>query len=174
MKKQRIIGIAGICVILLASVLPMVIFRDKLQVTRYSIPAICLLAFHVLYGLAACLFRHKGNYLRFRVIFIRFFFFNFLDPDREYTFTREYKRQFNRMLALYCVVLPLYAPCVFLTSTPAAMPLALIVFLLPQAVFIIAETRGLIGDVKDAKQDRKLRERELEEQKKREEAGRWR
>ena len=68
--------------------------------------------------------------------------------------------------------MPLYAPCIFLTSTPAAMPLALIVFLLPQAVFIIAETRGLIGDVKDAKQDRKLRE--LEEQKKREEAGRWR
>lgn len=170
-KKQLYYVLLFVAVLSL-NVLSLFLFRKHAQITKYSIPAICLLAFHLLYGLLAYLFRHKGNFLRLKRIFIRHFKFYFFEPDKEYTFTKEYKQHFNQMLAIYCFVLPFYIPCIFFTSTAVAMPFALLIFLFPQIIFVSKEIRGFANDINDAKQKKQQLEEELKEQERREEMGR--
>ncbi len=173
MKKHKSINALFICLVAFISIFPMVLFYQNIQITKYSIPAICVFAVHVLYGLAAYFFRRKGNYLRFSPIFIRHFLFHFVEPDREQAFTKEYDQRFYRMLAVYCAVIPLYAPCIFLAGSASLMPLALIVFLLPQLVFIWAELRGVFHDVKKEQQKSLQQEEERKEQERREELGNY-
>lgn len=171
-KKQLCYVLLFVAVFSL-NVLSLFLFSKHIQITKYSIPAICLLAFHLLYGLVAYLFRHKGNFLRLKITFIRHFKFYFFEPDKEYTFTKEYQQHFNRMLAIYCFVLPFYIPCICFTTTAVAMPFALLIFLFPQIIFILKEIRGFANDIDDAKQKRQQLEQELKEQERREEMGRW-
>ena len=171
MKKNKIINVLLFCAVVIVSVLPMFLFWSSIQITKYSIPAICLLVFHLLYGFLAYYFRHKGNFLLFKHIFFRHFLFNFVEPDKDYTFTKEYEHRFYQMLAVYYAVVPMYIPCIFLTSTIAAMPIAACVFLLPQILFIFTEIRGFSSDIKETKQKKQLQKQELKEQQKREEMG---
>ncbi len=174
MRKHRIVNILVGCAVAVITVLPMLLGWKHIQITKYSIPAICTLAIHLLYGLMACIVRHKGNYLRLNFLLFRHFLMNlFLEPDKDYTFTKEYKKHFNRMLAVYFAVVPMYIPCIFLTSTAAAMPLALLVFLFPHAVFIAAELRGVSDDIKEERQKNAREKQERMEQERREEFGKW-
>ena len=173
MRKNRIINLLLVLVILTVSILPMILFRSDIQITKPFIPAICILAFHLIYGIAAYCFRHKGNFLRLNLLFLRHFIFNFVEPNKDYTFTDEYKRTFYRMLAVYYVVVPLYIPCIFLTPAVAALPLALGVFLIPQILFISTEIGALSNDIKEQKEVKQQQDQERKEQEKREELGKW-
>lgn len=172
MIKHRVINLFLIITVLIGA-LPIVIFADKIGITKFSIPAICLLAFHILYGIAAFILRHKGNYLRFNHLLIRHFWFIVFEPNKDNTYTEEYTQQFYRMMAIYFIVIPMYIPCIFLTSTAAAMPIALVVFLIPQTLFISSEIRNLFSDIKLAKQKKSQEYEEKIEQERREEMGRW-
>ncbi len=177
MRKYKLINLIVFCVIIMVSILPMLIFMKDLQITKYSIPAICLLVFHLLYGLLAYIYQNKGNYLRFSAYFIRRLDIILLRKNQEYTFTAEYEKNFNRMLATYYSVTPLYLPCILLTSKPAQMPIALIVFLIPQAIFIFKEYQEKIAYIKERKRlkqlNEQLMEKELREQERRESMGKW-
>ncbi len=150
MRKNKVKNGVLICTIILTSIFPILLFWKRIQITKYSIPAICLFVFHLFYGLLAYCLRHKENYLRIRHVFFRHFFLNLIQPDRDETYTKEYMQQFYRMLVVYYAVTPMYIPCIFLTSTIAAMPIALIVFLLPQSLFILKEIRDVANDIKEA------------------------
>lgn len=177
MRKQKPINIIIACVIVLVSVLPMLIFMQNLQITKYSVPAICLLVFHLLYGLFAYMYQNKGNYLRFSAYFIRRMDILFFSKDEEYTYTATYEKNFDRMLAIYYSVIPMYLPCIFLTSKPSQMPIALIVFLIPQAIFIFKESKEKIAYIKERKRMKQLKEEELQkqlrEQERKESMGKW-
>ena len=173
MSKHKITNMLWICCIVFLSIVPMLVFSTNIRITKYSIPAICLLVFHLLYGFAAYCFRHKGNVLRFNILFFRHFIFNLFESNEDYTFTREYKQQFNRMMMVYFSVVPLYIPCIFLTSNAVMMPLALLVFLVPQILFISIEILGVSNDIKQAKQKKEQQDQERKEQERRESMGKW-
>ncbi|MBE6548987.1 MAG: hypothetical protein E7670_01010 [Ruminococcaceae bacterium] len=177
MRKRKLIKVIIFCAIVFVSVLPMLIFMQDLKITKYSIAAIGLLVFHLLYGLLAYIYQNKGNYLRFSGYFIRRLDIILLRKNQEYTFTTEYEKNFNRMLATYYSVIPMYLPCIFLTSKPSQMPIALIVFLIPQVIFIFKEYQEKIAYIKERKRlkqlNEQLMEKELREQEKRESMGKW-
>ena len=178
MRRYRNINMIVIVAILVVSVLPMLLFMNRLQVTKYSIPAICFLAVHLVYGLIAYIFQNKGNFLRFSMYFIcNIDFFLFCKEDKEYTFTKEYEKEFDQMLATYYSVVPMYAPCIFLSSAPTVMFVPLIVFALPQVLFIIKEARKKTSYVKERirmeKQKRDVIEQQRIEQERRESMGKW-
>ena len=150
-----------------------IIFKEHAQLTKYSIPAIILLIFHILYGFLAYAFRHKGNFIKFNVLFIRHFKFYLFEPDKEYTFTKKYKIQFYRMLAIYSIFIPFYIPFIFFTSSSAVMCFAIIVFLIPQIIFIIFELQSISQDVKRLKTKEQQLVEEQKEQERREEMGFW-
>ncbi len=173
MKKYKIINTVFIVAVIAITVIPMLLLWQNIGITKYSIPAICLSAFHVIYGGMAYALRHKKNYLPYSVRFIKHFAFNLFEPNKDYTYTKEYKTCFYRMLAVYFAVVPMYIPCIFLSSTAFAMPLAVIVFLIPQAVFITFQIRSFSAEFKMERQKREFEEQQRKEQEKREEMGQW-
>ena len=174
MKNQKKLYFIILGIILLVSILPLLLFPQRIGITKYAIPAICLFVFHLGYGLLAYIFQHKGNFLLYHSRFLfHLDFYLFFTRDKEITYTKGYEQYFNRLLAIYFLSLPLYLPCILLTATPAVMPLALIAFLLPQAFFIVKDVQEKIGMIK-SKQFRKQRiEQERVAQEKREEMGQW-
>ncbi len=178
MRKYKKINAIIIAAILIISALPMLLFWNRLQVTKYSIPAICFLVFHLLYGLIAYIFQHKGNFLRLNLFFLqRMDFFLFCVENEEYTFTKEYEQEFNRMLAIYYSTVPMYVPCVFLSATPAVMAVPLVVFAIPQVYLFIKEIRKDVAYIKERIRMKKQMDDVLEqqriEQERRESMGKW-
>ncbi len=173
MKKHKIINIAVACIIAVITILPLLLFRQNIRVTKYSIPAICLCAFHIIYGLLAYALRHKRNYLPYSVRLLRHFAFNLFESDKDYTYTKEYNRRFFRMLAVYFAVVPMYIPCILLTSAAAAMPVAVLIFLFPQLLFLYVAIRDFSNDVKFARQRKRQLQMEKQEQERREKLGKW-
>ena len=114
--KKSVLAVILVALILIG-VSPVLIYANRVQISKYSIPAIALCSFHLLYGFAAWFFRYKGNYLRLNIFFIRHWIFYLFESNKDYTCTEEYRQKFNRMLILYFAVMPLYIPCIFLTST---------------------------------------------------------
>jgi len=172
MRRNRIINLILVLAILTVSILPILLFRSSLQITKLSIPAICILAFHLLYGFAAYCFRHKGNFLRFNFLFLRHFIFNFVEPNEDYTYTKEYKKNFYRMFAIYLCVIPMYIPCIFIPFTLSYIP-ALVIFLIPQILFVFVELQDYLSTIKKAKEETLKHEQEREIQEKKEETGSW-
>ncbi len=175
MKRKRYILYYAIAfsVLLLLNILSVVIFRKHAEITKYSIPAIALMVFAILYGLAACIFKRTGNFLRYDYRFLKYFIFNFFEPEKEFTFTVDYEDRFNKMLAIYYIVIPFYIPCIFFSSTAATMPIAVIVFLVPQIIFVAWDIFDRVQYVKYKKQEARRLEEELKQQQRREEMGRW-
>ncbi len=172
-KKHILYYTIAFAALLLLNILSVVIFKQHAQITKYSIPVIALMVFAILYGLAACIFKRTGNFLRYDYRFLKYFIFNFFEPEKEFTFTVDYEDRFNKMLAIYFIVIPFYIPCIFFSSTAATMPIAVIVFLVPQIIFVAWDIFDRTQYVKYKKQEAKRLEEELKEQQRREEMGRW-
>ncbi|MBE6548006.1 MAG: hypothetical protein E7667_03895 [Ruminococcaceae bacterium] len=154
------------------SILSLVIFNGHVGITKYSYPAIALAVFHILYGLLAYALRRKGNYLAFRTRLLRHWEFIPFMSDRAYTETEEYKQRFNFMLAIYYITVPLYIPCIFFTASAAAMPWAVLVPLVPQFIFVAMQIKTFSLEVKHRQEQKQALDRELDEQRKKEEMGR--
>lgn len=178
MKTKKRINLIVFCLICVVSILPIVLFWDNIGITKYSIAAVAFLLVHLVYGLLAIIYQNKGNFLRFSPYFLSHLDRYLFRKNKEYTYTREYKRDFSKMLAIYFSVLPMYLPCILLTKTPTAMPIAIVVFGLPQIYFVIRETYDSFIYVKRRRQAdmqyKKWLEEELKEQKKKEKMGKWR
>lgn len=168
--KKSVLAVILVALILIG-VSPVLIYANRVQISKYSIPAIALCSFHLLYGFAAWFFRYKGNYLRLNIFFIRHWFFYLFESKKDHTLTNEYRKTFYRMLVIYFAVLPLYIPCVFLTSSAAAMILPVLVFLIPQTWFVSLEVRDFSNRLKQKKEKQLQEEREKQEQERCEEMG---
>ena len=175
MKRKRYIlyYVIAFSVLLSLNILSVVIFRKHAAITKYSIPAIVLMVFAILYGFAACILKRTGNFLRYNYHFLKYFIFYCFREEKEITFTVDYEERFYKMLAIYFIVIPFYIPCIFFSSTAATMPIAVIVFLVPQIIFVAWEILDKARDVKYRKQEAMRVEQELQEQQRREEMGRW-
>ena len=178
MKTKKIINFIVFILICVVSILPIILFWDNIGITKYSLPAVAFLIFHLVYGLLAIIFQNKGNFLRFNPFFLlRLYRYRPFRTDKEYTYTREYEREFSKMLAIYFSTLPMYLPCILLTKTLVAMPIAMVVFGLPQIYFFTREIYNDFIYIKRRRSEdmqyKKWLDKELEEQKKKEEMGKW-
>lgn len=172
-EKHMLYYTIAFVALLLLNILSVVIFREYAGITKYSIPAIALMIFAILYGLAACVFKRTGNFLRYNYRFLKYFIFKFFDQEKEYTFTVDYEERFYKMLAIYFIVIPFYIPCIFFSRNVSTMPIAIIVFLVPQIVFICLDIADRMRSVKYRKQEERRQDEERKEQERREEMGYW-
>ena len=171
-KKRKTIDIILICIIVFASVFPMILYRKNIGITVYSIISIGMLLIHLLLGLLAYVFRHNGNYIG-RRRFLKHPSVLIFSSDKSYAFTEEYKKHFNRMLAEHFVVVPLYIPCIFLAFRFEVALTSVAVYTLPLVVYLIREFHDVAKIIKEEKLKKEQELRELEEQKRREEMGYW-
>ncbi len=151
----------------LLNIIPLFIFKDNIAFSQYSIPPLMLMLLVILNGVMALIFKHKCNFFVIRKYHTPF------TNDKDYTFTPEYDKKFILSFVIYFAQVPFYLPLIFFTKNWAQTLLSLLLFALPQIIFII---QGILETVKDAKAEKmkkQQREQELREQQRREELGHW-
>ena len=167
-NRRKALTIVLVFLVLIAiNVLPLFLFREKAKISEYSQFPIAFAALAVLQGVLAVLFRHKGNYLivgEGGPLFVK---------NRHYTYTEAYKKEFRWMLFIYCAALPFYLPCIFFVTCDAQMLWAVAVFFAPQVCYFGRDVAQTLRDVKADKKRKRELQKELEEQKRREELGYW-
>ena len=165
--KKRLIFLLVLALSVFINTVPLIIFREKAGFSVYSPYSCIFMTVISTVALIAYDLRHKGNLLlegrRMR----------FYVSDRAITFSEEYSRTFFWQFTHYCAMIPLFIPCIFFTKKP----IHLIWTLLVAALTILLEIAyGIADTMKDVKEDKIVKQRlkrELEEQKKREELGRF-
>jgi len=166
LKYSFIIGIT--LVLLIFNVIPVLIFEERSGISVHSFVPMAVMLLTLVNGVLSCVFKHKGNFLMIRKHQSGIF-----STDKDYTFTKEYENEFRMMLLIYCIPIPFYIPIIFFASSSEQVIWTLLVFFLPQAVFIF---RGIYQTLQDVKKE-KLKQEELEmqrrEQERREELRYW-
>ncbi len=166
MKKSFIIYAFAIS--LLINAVPLFIFRDALVFSKQSIVSLVIMILVSINGIACYLLRHKGNFLPLGKPRG-----DALSADKDYTFTKEYKKEFYWQFAVYALSIPFFLPCIFFVSKWEQSLWTLCVAFVPQFIYIVY---GISNTVKEAKEYRELKEkqeRELKEQEQKEELGRF-
>ena len=172
-KSRKFIFIILFVAVLVANIVPVLIFRDKAAITKYSIPAIGLAVFSIIHGFVSYIFRHKGNFLRINFWLVKNAAVLLFYEDEDYTFSIDYNKRFNGLLFLYCIVIPFYIPFIFFTKTAVIMPFAIIVFLLPQIVFGMMEIKQVKSNIQRYQTKKQQIEAERTAQERRESMGEW-
>ena len=164
MKRSRLSYgtiLATTASLLLLNIIFVLIFRKNISISTYSLPPIALGVLVLINGVLACILKHKGNFLVIRKHRGMLFYLK----DR--TLTDSYEKEFRMMLLIYCAAIPFYIPIICFASNWADTLWTLLVFIVPQGIFIAHEIRKTIQDVKIQKE----REKERIEQERREELG---
>ncbi len=154
-------------ILTLLNIIPLFIFKDFVAFSGYSWIPLVLMLVVIFNGILALICKHKGNFFVIRR------YNNPFSNDKDYTFTPEYEKKFTVSLAIYFAAVPFYIPVIFFIKNWPQAILALLLFALPQIIFVI---QGMIETVKDVKADKIKKyqqKQELREQQRREEMGQW-
>ena len=162
--KKRLIFLIIILISVFINIIPLVVFRENISFSKYSIYPCLFMSGVGLTAFKAYIYRRQGDFLRygrpFRVI-----------GSSQYS--KEYRRTFYWQFTVYCFIIPFFIPCIFLSAKPIHLLWTICVALLSVCCQIIY---GIIGTIEDAKKDKitkqKLNEK-LQEQEKKEELGRF-
>ncbi len=153
--------------ILIANVIPVIIFRDKIKIEAFSIWSILVAIGHIWTGIIACALKHKGNYFELRISSYSFF-----TSDKNYTYTPEYEREFRASMLVFFAVIPFYIPVICFTSGYSQLGWTFLVFFVPQLIFVVNGMLQTLGDVKKEKLRQAQLEKQRLDQEKSEELGR--
>ena len=173
MKKK--LALAGLYLAILAlNVLPVALFWEEAQFTSFSILPTVLMGYMILKAATCYIFRHKGDYLHFYGM-PSFFMLAFFAEDKDYAYEEAYTKRFFRGLHLYLAAIPFQLPFIFFVGDdPLPMLLSLLVFIVPDGIFLSKGIRETLQEARERKEARARQEKELLEQQRREEEGKWR
>ena len=166
MKKVIFISLFAISV--LVNIVPLLIFRDSIMISNLSLFSAVTMILISANGILSYFLRHKGNFLSFGKPRGSAF-----SEDKDYTFTKEYSKEFFWQFLIYCLAIPFYIPCIFFVSKRVHLLWTLCVLLVPQAVFVVYGISNTVKDVKEHQLTLQKREQELKEQMQKEEMGRF-
>lgn len=171
--KERMVWI-GTILSLVVNIVLLRVFRERSDITKDSWFPALLMFIVILNGVLACCYKHKANYLLIGTGGTHNpNHFAIWCEDKAYTFEEAYEIEFRWMLLVYCVAIPFYLPAIYLAKGGFCYLWGFVVLIVPQLVFWIYYICSSIKGGKEAKQRRLQAQKELEEQKKREELGYW-
>ncbi len=169
MKPLRyFVHLFTVLALLLLDLVLLLIFKEHAVLSVYSLIPLAFMALAVLNGILSCLLKRKGNFLILGKRFGPFFY-----EDLDYTFTEAYEKQFRRMLLIYLAAIPFYIPIIFFAKSFPETLFTLLVFFVPQIIFILMGIKGTLNEVKTQKRKEEAERRERKEQERREELGYW-
>lgn len=174
-KNKKIIWIVLSIAILIASALPIMIFKDHVAITKYSFISFAFAIGSVVYVLIAFNLKNKGNlFLAGKYWFSNMLSWSFL-KDQSYTKSEEYKKEFELSAFIYCAPIPVYITIAFFangfySTLSQALGLTLVRMI---AIIIIVIIPTIIKRIKAKKHQSIKDEADRKEQERRESMGNW-
>ena len=166
--KKRLLFLCFFSFSVLINIIPLLIFKGKAVISNYSYAAIGVITLVSANGILSYFLRHKGNFLSFATPRG-----DIWGSDKDYTFSKEYNREFYWQFVVYFVTSPFYIPCIFFPSNWLHTLWTLCVLFAPQMVYVVYGILSTLKDVKEYRATQQKREQELKEQQQREEMGRF-
>ncbi len=166
--KKRLLFISLFALSILINTLPLLIFKNALVFTAQSAVSVVIMVLVSINGIISYFLRHKGNFLSFGKPRG-----NALSDDKDYTFTKEYNKEFSWQFTVYCLTIPFYIPCIFFVSKWEHLLWTLCILIIPQLIYVAYGILNTFKDVKDYRLEHQKQAKELQEQIKNEEMGRF-
>lgn len=174
-KNRKIIYVVLSIAVLIANVLPIIIFWEHAAITKHSIPAIAFAFCSSVYAIIAFLNKEHRNLfvLGKNKLFIAFL--SSLSDDNRDTDSDEYKKEFALSAFIFCASIPLYIPLAFFAkSFYTALSSALSVTIFRTLfTFLLVLIPPIIKNAQDKKKERVKDEADRKEQERRESMGKW-
>ncbi len=174
-KIKKCLYVVLSVVVLILNALPMIIFRDDVAITKYSIVSIAFSVFSVVYAVIAFILKDKGNlfvagkHWLYRAISMSF------SKNESKAEDEAYKKEFELSAFIFCVTIPTYITFAFFANGfYSALSQALgwtIVRLMAMLVVVIVPP--IVKEMKAKKQQRIKDEADRKEQERRESMGEW-
>ncbi len=136
MKNKRLWWWLFYAAIILLNTLPVILFHDRADINIFSFLFFLLILASVVRGVVAYALRHKENYLLYPHLAKSKAF----DSDDEETYTDEYQKSFQLMLAIHYAGIPFYIPCAFFLSEPIPVAIwACIIYGIPNILMTVID-----------------------------------
>ena len=164
--KKRLIFLLCFSVSLIINIIPLFVFKEKVAFSNVSYYPLIVMVVLSAHGLLCYFCRHSGNYLLY--VRTRWGMFG---SDQDYTFEKEYSREFYWQFIVYCFAMPFYIPCVFFSTKFVHLLWTMCVFVALPLVYFINDMVKYFKDIKEKRKKSLKREQELKKQKEREELG---
>ena len=139
--KKRVLFIGLLTLSILINSATLLIFKNSILLSTQSIVSVIIMLLVTTNGIISYFFRHKGNYLSFGKPRG-----SALSADKDYTFTKEYNKEFFWQFTVYCFSIPFYIPCVFFVAKWEDLLWTLTILLIPQFIYIVY---GILNTLKD-------------------------
>lgn len=166
--KKRILFAGLFTLSILINTAPLLIFKNSIVFSTQSVVSVIIMTLVSINGVASYFLRHKGNFLSFGKPRG-----NALSDDKDYTFTKEYNKEFFWQFTVYCIAIPFYIPCIFFVSEWEHLLWTLCILIIPQLIYVVYGILNTFKDVKEYRLEQQKQEKELQEQLKNEEMGRF-
>lgn len=166
MRKTVFICLFALSV--LVNTVPLLIFKDSMVFSAQSVVSVVIMLLVSANGILSYFFRHKGNFLLLRKSHGSIF-----SANKDYTFTKEYSREFFWQFLVYCMAIPFYIPCIFFVSKWEHTLWTLCVLFAPHVIYVVYGIGSTVKDVKEYRAAQQKTEQELKEQMQKEEQGRF-
>ena len=155
--------------ILIINVIVIVIFRDSIAITKYSIPSLVFAFCSLVYAIIAIAFRDRVNLFFLNLHIIAKIF------NKSYNETQEYKEDFLRFALVYCASIPIYITAsLFADNFYSGIIWALDISIVREAIIIfMGLVPPFVKNIKAKKQQRTKDEADRKEQERRESMGNW-
>lgn len=155
--------------ILILNALPIIIFWDNVEITKYSIPSIAYAFCSIVWAFIAISFRDHFN-LFFLNLYIIAKIFN-----KSYNESEEYRDDFIKFAFIYCAAIPTFITLsLFVDDFYAGITRLLLVSIIRDVVIIIfGLVPPFVKQIKAKNQQRIKDEADRKEQERRESMGEW-
>lgn len=137
-KNRKIIYIVLSIAVLIANILPIIIFRQRAAITIYSIPSLVFAFCSAVYAIIAFLYKGHGNLFVLGKDKLFIAFLRSLSDDKRDTDSDEYKKEFALFAFVFCASIPFYIPlALFAKSYYTALASALSVTVIRLLITIV-------------------------------------
>ena len=147
------------------NIISILIFKDNIRTSANTLVASLIFIMMLARGLAALMEKNEDLFFKNRYMTRRFHRYHWL--------TKEQFNSFYVTATIYFGVLPFYLPLAVFSSKNVHTLWCLLLLALPALISIGILIPGLRRDIKEVKRAEEALKKEKEEQKRREELGRW-
>ncbi len=168
MSRRKIFKIC-VAISLIISIIPIVVFKSSVKLSIYSIFTAAILICVSVHGVICYYCRNKGNYLRRSIGHLYF-----MNTKNEANFTEEYRKSFFREFLIYWIAVPFYIPCILLCHSPILLSLPTAIFLTVRLIYAVTDITRTVKNANEYRINSENERKELSEQQKREEMGKFR
>ncbi len=168
-KSKKIIYVILAIAILIISILPIIIFKEHAEITKYSIPSFVFAFCSIVYAIIAISLKERFN-LFFLNLYIIARMFN-----KSYNKTQEYKESFIRFAFVYCASIPFFITLSFFVDnfySGITQPIEICI-IRDVAIILLGFVPPFIKNSKAKKQEQIKQETDRKEQERRESMGQW-